>query len=423
MEPYSKTTPLGLSFPYVEEVNGSEPALSVNGRFPIRTYQAWTNSLSGFRLPDWRSKIRNHENATTPLDASSRSYKVRYGEFTTLELRDPPYYPMSFQQKRIETSVAGAIATVPTAAGPPPEDPTVANEAVIGFLGKIRERQRLFQGGVALGELKETIRLLRDPARALRQRLHDYTESLKKVKRRSRGRNIGTLQDAWLTWQFGVRPLQRDIQDATYAMSEFAKLNEEIIQTVKFRAKRETSVSEVTQSGYTRLRAVVMNERNTITRSTVRYKGGVRVRSSSYPLLDPALMGFSLEEFVPTAWELLPWSFLWDYFSNIGDVLAAWTTCTSNLVWCCRTSRRLRITRNTPTISIPATRAAYWTSNDCQGSVSGNGGFTELTEKRVTRSNGISDAPRISFTIPDLGDLRWINMAALVRSKRDLGRW
>jgi hypothetical protein len=45
------------------------------------------------------------------------------------------------------------------------------------------------------------------------------------------------------------------------------------------------------------------------------------------------LFGFKAEEFIPTAWELLPWSFLVDYFTNIGDLVEASVTSTAGLRW------------------------------------------------------------------------------------------
>jgi hypothetical protein len=41
------------------------------------------------------------------------------------------------------------------------------------------------------------------------------------------------------------------------------------------------------------------------------------------------LSGFDLKAFIPTVWEVIPYSFLVDYFVNIGDMLEAATTDTS----------------------------------------------------------------------------------------------
>jgi hypothetical protein len=48
-----------------------------------------------------------------------------------------------------------------------------------------------------------------------------------------------------------------------------------------------------------------------------------------------ATLGFSWESFVPTVWELVPYSFILDYFTNIGDVLSAGLLVQSHLAWGC----------------------------------------------------------------------------------------
>jgi hypothetical protein len=53
-------------------------------------------------------------------------------------------------------------------------------------------------------------------------------------------------------------------------------------------------------------------------------------------------LGFSMREFIPTAWELLPWSFLVDYFADVGGFLDASTTDTSGVTWLCGTSVKTR---------------------------------------------------------------------------------
>jgi hypothetical protein len=55
------------------------------------------------------------------------------------------------------------------------------------------------------------------------------------------------------------------------------------------------------------------------------------------------VFGLSPEEFVPTVWELLPWSFLVDYFTNIGDILEAGATDTSTVAWIEQATIRSRI--------------------------------------------------------------------------------
>lgn len=64
----------------------------------------------------------------------------------------------------------------------------------------------------------------------------------------------------------------------------------------------------------------------------VRYYGKVRLPVDQFPRIQ-SLFGFSQMDVLPTVWELIPWSFLADYFSNIGNVLAAWSFDQASLEW------------------------------------------------------------------------------------------
>jgi len=45
------------------------------------------------------------------------------------------------------------------------------------------------------------------------------------------------------------------------------------------------------------------------------------------------VLGFNLEEFVPTIWEIIPFSFVVDYFANVGEMLSLHTTDLSWVDW------------------------------------------------------------------------------------------
>jgi hypothetical protein len=380
---------------------------------------SWVDGFSGFKNPDWRDAVKNHRSATTPFDGTKRTWRVKRGEFHSRELRKPPYYPMSFEIKERKCDVSGVTGGMPIPGSPPSEDATVANAAVIGFLKKIRKQQRHFQSGVFLGEARETLHMLRNPARALRQRVGVYLEGLKKVPRR-RLRNPRYIADSWLEAQFGWLPFINDIKEASGILERQGRALQDDFVKIVFRSSKDTQVSlNYDVNNWSNIRIWVRSQRTVKHRTYVRYLGVLRVRNAGTPSVDAELLGFTWNEFVPTVWELVPWSFLIDYFSNIGDVIEAWTTCTSDLVWCNRTSVRTRISRSESFIDLPTTKSAYWTGNECQGSAYGNGGWVEVRDKRFVRSVGLSDAPRISFEIPGFSK-RWINIAALVSARRDL---
>lgn len=50
-----------------------------------------------------------------------------------------------------------------------------------------------------------------------------------------------------------------------------------------------------------------------------------------------ALAGLDINHVIPAAWELVPFSFLVDYFTNIGDVISGAFVSTRDVVWTSRT--------------------------------------------------------------------------------------
>jgi hypothetical protein len=79
--------------------------------------------------------------------------------------------------------------------------------------------------------------------------------------------------------------------------------------------------------------------------ANVRYKGSVTISTEATKWDNAALFGFTPSEFIPTAWELLPWSFLIDYFTNIGDILSSAVTQTAPVNFVNKTVRMITAIR------------------------------------------------------------------------------
>lgn len=209
---------------------------------------------------------------------------------------------------------------------------TLAN---IGIRKRIRAEQAAFSGPTMLGELRETIRMLKSPAQTLRKRTGQFIDHHK--PRRNRPGYGRTLADSWLEYAFGAAPFLNDIANIADAALQ---LQEQRIKRVSYTSIQQEATSDVFKNGVNGLAFAVSFSRDKIHTAKVKYLAGLALESnlSSGNLgRIKQLSGFDLSEVIPTAWEFLPWSFLIDYFSNIGDVLAATTTSLAEVAWWSRT--------------------------------------------------------------------------------------
>jgi hypothetical protein len=130
--------------------------------------------------------------------------------------------------------------------------------------------------------------------------------------------------------------------------------------------------------------------------------------------------GFSPDNFVPTIYNLIPWSFLVDYFSNIGDVIDAMSIRNVGLAWGCKTTRqqvdwRIDYAQPVAVATDPNffkdIRVETFTRKDPVSKA------TVFSRERISDVTvGVTD---ISFRIPGVDNPRkWLNIAALASLRR-----
>jgi hypothetical protein len=122
------------------------------------------------------------------------------------------------------------------------------------------------------------------------------------------------------------------------------------------------------------------------------------------------LCGFSMQNFIPTVWELLPWSFLVDYFGNINSVLEAYTTDIAGVKWASKTVYTGSVRKITSRVDVPYNRAFYGARFVSAGRQ--DIGTYQSEVSSVVRTSGLS-YPTLRFQLPDTP--RQVgNMAALL---------
>jgi hypothetical protein len=130
--------------------------------------------------------------------------------------------------------------------------------------------------------------------------------------------------------------------------------------------------------------------------TTYRYRGDVVARAATTFQDRLARWGFTPSEFIPTAWEILPWSFLFDYFVSVGDFIDASFADTSALKWVSQTRRRVKTSHKLVSISRGATLAGFPAAANAHCT---EGNPASSLFKRTTVRRRANLIPRPSLTV------------------------
>jgi len=369
-----------------------------------------TDSFVGVTNPFWKDQIRNGSNATTFAQGTRFTYENQWLSWrgTVVNSRPPP----------TGYSVVESISGYPPLETPPPGSvpsdvvTEVNNRAISKFLEKAEAARSSIEAGQDFGELRESLDAIVNPLGSLRRHVLSYFPKVKKLKG-LRGPGLRkALADTYLEWTFGWKPLAQDIHDAHAA----SVLNDHpLVVPVSASASKEFASS-------TRLWNISMNPstgvvkgsiRNT-SRYSIRYKGAIRTGADAQGRIgrDQSLQ-LDLPHFIPTLWDLLPTSFITDYFSTVGDRIRAACFQTSNLTWVARTERIISLDEYT----------SSGAGNDFGVDwITGSGGLSAcspwVSSTQFVRSpvNPYSLVPSLQFRLPITSIKPWENLGAILAS-------
>lgn len=388
--------------------------------------QKLTRTRTGVSNPKWREQITNHTNAGTNLSGTFETMDVSTvnGGMKTSDVAAPngireygingdlcgKQYPKLFTGADITGEFADNLATMKA-------------------YKQIRSLQQQFSGGVFVGELRETLSMLRRPAKGILDGLSSYLASLahgenakliKNAYSRKREKGLAArqaqkaaedrvkrmLSQTWLEGCFGWLPFVNDLEDAVKAYNRLAdKTNDNRYE--KIRAVGKYSAHVLTKSEAIAPIANfywLANIKEWQSAVTI-IRGEVCIKPEMTKMDVARAVGLDPGSFVPTIWELIPWSFLVDYFAKIGDLLEAQSTDLSGVRWLVRTRIKERYKH--------VTMRPHPTLNTSALSVWGNQGFVRYKQRTVSRVAPYSLAtPSLIFKLPT-NPLQQANMLAL----------
>lgn len=362
-----------------------------------------TRTTSPDSIPDFRNRLRRGLPCTTDLTASRVS--IRGGTHAIIDcLSTSTNSPGDqFREVVMGNSFLGFDLSVPTFG-----DELLRVRALQRFLSSYQDNITKFQGGVFLREIKETIGLIVRPAKIVRSRLDQYYQRAKKARAGFRNRVSKDLANEWLQYKFGVLPLLSDIEDGSKALADISA-NRRLQTRITGSAKNSWVTSRSAGSGG--INTTVMDYWE-VSEYSLQYKyyGSMWLDTGSPTHIISAL-GFSPANWLPTAWELIPYSFIIDYFTNIGDLLNSWSYGTMQLNWSNMTTRRTR--KSTRRVIALRQTSPFWVHK----SISNGNPTTVVTAANVSRAANPNLFLPFQIKFPGLGDAKWINLAALVAQR------
>ena len=175
-----------------------------------------------------------------------------------------------------------------------------------------------FQGLAALGELHQTLNLLGDPIRTISDFLWQrvWADADWKAARGKKAKNKALAQllsSLWLQYQYAFRPILMDIEAIA---AELHDQTFSIRRTSRASAQKTITATRSYTSAYGGVSVDFTEEQRTV----VSVRSGVLYEAA----IDPhRQFGLHWTNLPSALWELTPWSFVADWFINVGDYLQA----------------------------------------------------------------------------------------------------
>lgn len=390
-------------------------------RFQVTTVPLPSHMVNGVSLPGYAAIIAGGGNATTKLSAKFTNFTFTpawYLAAGSYVATAPGYADYIYEPKQFRTFGYAPPQPQNLLTFPSKEVDLTRNAAAMKFSSKVRERIMTVSGPTALGEIRETIEMVRRPGKSLLKAYKRYmgrcTRRIRKKPRPSGRRALEKWHrwfvDSYLSFTYGVQPLLKDIEGGIDALKKLSK-----VPSLDVRCKvNGMPVSDTSFSW----QYPYQFQTKRVSTCSVQVVGVIR--GDIFAPVDTLsrlqqLLGVSWDEVVPTIYNLIPFSFIVDYFSNLNEVVSAGYASDAYVAWA-STSTRIRRTVETDVLCrykyvAPTPSGPYYYRYSVRtANVDGKGLYKETSIDRV------EGVPKIRFYFSFPSPKQIVNMAALTSS-------
>lgn len=258
--------------------------------------------------------------------------------------------------------------------------------------------------GTFAAEFSKTLDLVVNFRKRLLKTMSDVMSS-KTYKTRAR-RSLTAFSDTWLEYRYGWRLLAYDIEEVNSSLTKL----QEGVKSLGIRRVTSHGVNTITNSTSSSRAGGIPGAGgpwdmtvSTVFRTESHTRSGLGIEGVARDLafIDPLVTG----------WEIIPWSFILDWFFNLGDMITAWSPFASgNVMWAWSSTNTQSIKEVTCT-PLPVRLNRYYVA----GPVTGADTCVSVTD--VYERNAREPTVDLSFRL-NLDWAKIIDIGALLRSNR-----
>lgn len=390
-------------------------------------HKEWDESRYGMYNFDWHATVQAGENASSPFSTKRIVINERSAQpFTWLyHVNNPGQNPSSYSQTATVNRLINPAEVIDVYQfdhlNPSPFGSSDAiDRAYSDFYGHVGSAMSPLKGLTFLGEFRDTARMIHRPFQSIFDSIRSFHAWATDIRRRLSGRQaLDAIRRAWLELQYGWKPLLGDAADGMDAYISLASHRRTICtgigysQSVTTRGHAENVVYPWT--GY----PIGIVSSTTSDYHKCKIIGAIdwRYYSERSPdaLSAASTLGFKLKEFIPTLWELVPYSFVIDGFAAIGDWLNAAIYADTEFVY---VSVAEKFGQKTNYTAMPQERSKYTVLSEgnppawCTEQTVG-GQDLEVAYEHFRRTPGkVSYRPSVVLKVP--GFSQWVNYVALL---------